>query len=604
MAWYICFFLAYAVAAVGIFLAVRSLVLKYKTGRISPFYIVFAACFLCGVILSVAPYVEACSKEVAAGWKVSILSVVNSIMAFGAESLYAIILETVGAAPRWMQTPYIALSLIVQVLAPILTFGFLLSFFKNLSAWLKYFFARKCDIYAFSRLTEKSLALATDILKNHKNAKIVFADVFDDADDAVAQLIDDARELGAICFKKSISLIDFKVNRSKKASINFFAIGENEMENLEHALKLSERYSSCDNINLYVFSVGVEGELLLAGVKNSKMKIRRVDEAHSLITRLLYDEGNIIFDTAKESEDGTYKQISAVIVGMGWHGTELLRSLAWYGQMNGYRLKLTAFEKDKLAKEKFTAKCPELISDKYNGVYVEGEAYYDIEIHPDTDVMTKSFADKISQITDATYVFISLGSDELNIKTAVAVRMYFERIGIKPFIHAVVRNAETAKLLSGVTNYAHQPYKISFTGDLQTRYSERVVLGSEIEDDAFERHKAYCKGDTEKENEFWKYEYCYRSSVASTVHASARIKCGISGADKAEAELTVEERDTIEVLEHKRWNAYMRSEGYIYSGSPDKSSRNDLARMHHNLVEFERLDPETKRTDSRVGSKK
>ena len=92
MAWYICFFLAYAVAAVGIFLAVRSLVLKYKTGRISPFYIIFAACFLCGVILSVAPYVEACSKEVAAGWKVSILSVVNSIMAFGAESLYAIIL--------------------------------------------------------------------------------------------------------------------------------------------------------------------------------------------------------------------------------------------------------------------------------------------------------------------------------------------------------------------------------------------------------------------------------------------------------------------------------------------------------------------------------
>ena len=83
----------------------------------------------------------------------------------------------------------------------------------------------------------------------------------------------------------------------------------------------------------------------------------------------------------------------------------------------------------------------------------------------------------------------------------------------------------------------------------------------------------------------------------------ARIKCGIPGADKATGELTTEERNIIEVLEHKRWNAYMRAEGYVYSGSTDKSSRNDLAKMHHDLVDFETLSEKDKRKDSNVGNK-
>jgi hypothetical protein len=82
----------------------------------------------------------------------------------------------------------------------------------------------------------------------------------------------------------------------------------------------------------------------------------------------------------------------------------------------------------------------------------------------------------------------------------------------------------------------------------------------------------------------------------------ARIACAIPGADKKESELTIEERDIIEVLEHKRWNTYMRSEGYVYSGSSDKSSRNDLAKMHHDLVDYSSLTEEVKRLDSKIGT--
>lgn len=72
---------------------------------------------------------------------------------------------------------------------------------------------------------------------------------------------------------------------------------------------------------------------------------------------------------------------------------------------------------------------------------------------------------------------------------------------------------------------------------------------------------------------------------------------------KTEQELTPAERDALEVLEHRRWNAYMRSEGYIYSGSTDKASRNDLAKAHNDLVPFSWLSEEEKRKDSAIGTK-
>lgn len=46
----------------------------------------------------------------------------------------------------------------------------------------------------------------------------------------------------------------------------------------------------------------------------------------------------------------------------------------------------------------------------------------------------------------------------------------------------------------------------------------------------------------------------------------------------------------------------MRSEGYVFSGSTDRSSRNDLAKMHHDLVCYSRLPEAEKRKDSLVAA--
>ena len=68
--------------------------------------------------------------------------------------------------------------------------------------------------------------------------------------------------------------------------------------------------------------------------------------------------------------------------------------------------------------------------------------------------------------------------------------------------------------------------------------------------------------------------------------------------------MTEAEKDAVQRLEHRRWNAYMRSEGYVFSGSADKKSRNDLGKMHHDLVDYEALTEEEKRKDILVATGK
>ena len=211
---------------------------------------------------------------------------------------------------------------------------------------------------------------------------------------------------------------------------------------------------------------------------------------------------------------------------------------------------------------------------------------------------TRQFADAVAQLTDATYVLVALGSDQENVRAAVYLRMLFERMHIHPVIQTIVYSAVEKSALCGICNFRGQPYDIRFSGDTKTSYSEKTILDSALEADALARH---LKWDDDEES-FWRYEYNYRSSVATAIHMRARIACGIPGADKKIEDRTPAEAEAMDRLEHRRWNAYMRSEGYIYSGSQDKASRNDLAKMHHDLVDFLRLTEEEKRKDSRVSS--
>jgi len=558
--------------------------------------VLFAGVFVSALIIFIPVHRESADGSFAGIWRVLWLSVFNAMQTFGMGCEFGVVTESMTTCPEQLYIPYLAWVSTLFVLAPIFTFGFVLSLFKNLSAYLKYLRCYFRDVYVFSELNAKSLILAEDIKRQNKRAAVIFTDVYETDEEQNCEQIESAKLMGAICFKKDVLVIDFKVHAAQK-QINFFAIGNDETENLNHALKLIELYKARPNTRLYVFSTKTEGEILLSALDKGEMKVRRVNEVQSLVNHLLYEQGQAVFESARPMPDGS-KHISAVVVGMGRHGTEMVKALTWFGQMDGYDLTIDAFDRDPWADDRFIKLAPELMSPDYNGVKVPGDAESQINIHPGVDVTTACFARKIAQLKEATFVVVALGNDDVNINTAVDLRMYFERMKIHPEIYAIVYNSQQKKALEGLRNYRGQEYDIHFIGDMESSYSADVIIDSTLEDDALQRHLKWGQ-----EEEFWTYEYNYRSSMASAIHMQARIRCGINGANKAESELTEAERDAIEKLEHRRWNAYMRAEGYVYSGSKDKKSRNDLAKMHHDLVDYSALSEEDKRKDSSVGTK-
>lgn len=582
---------ALVVLLVSLGLALTLKIKKKSMGIATPVNVLFAGVILGGLLLFTPAYFVQQPGDGFRGLKSLLLAVYSTMRLFMGDGDYTVVLDGMGA--EGIASHFMALMSVLQVMAPMLTAGVIISIFYNLSSGLQYLASYNKDVCVFSELNEGSLVLAGDMKKNHPRAAMVFTDV--DPERTAPELQEQAREMGAVLFRSD--LLDAPLDmHNPRRSIWFFAIAEEESRNVRHGLAVVQKYGMRERTNLVVFATSQESEALFSGFREKKIHIRRINRVRSVINRMLYDEGIRLYQNALPLPDGE-KQITAVVVGMGNYGTNMVKALAWFCQMDGYRIRIHAFDADSLAEEKFAMQCPELMSKDYNGVFVEGETSYTIKFHCGVQPDTKTFADQIGALSDATYLLVDLGSEEQNIETAMTLRMLFERMKAKPVIQTVLCSARKKEALQGLKNFKGQSYDLEFIGDPESSYTENVVVESEIEADALERHLRYGV-----EEDFWAYEYNYRSSIALAIAARIRRKLGIPGADKAEKDLTKEERDAIEALEHRRWNAYMRSEGYVFSGSTDKSSRNDLARMHHDLVDFHSLPEEEKRKDSVVGT--
>jgi hypothetical protein len=510
--------------------------------------------------------------------RVVFLSAFSGLRTLGIDGDYEIISQCFGG-----NSLYLAYASVLLVIAPLLTFGVVLSFFRNAFAGTRLLLNRHRRLRVFSVLNHKSLALARSL--REKGVTLVFADVKDSEDPQQDELQEQAAALGAILFKKDILDIHWDDNKKSKG-IWFFAIDENEENNLRLSLRLIERYGTMAQHSLFVFSSGPEGEVLLQDVSQVPMRVRRINDVQFNVHHLLHRQGLRLFETAAPGVNGT-KQIRAVVIGMGRHGTEMVKALSWYGQMDGYQIRIDAFDDDPLALEKFAAQCPELMDPRHNGTYKQGDAQYYINIHSGVDVHTRAFLDILASLPPATYVLVALGNDLINIRTALDLRTRFIRLNCQPIIQAIVYGSEMRKMMTDAENRKSR-HQVECIFDLQSTYSRELVDQSSLEADALRRHRKW--GD---EASFWNSEYNYRSSITLAIASEARQKLGID----------VGNPDVIGPLEKRRWNAYMRANGYVFSGSTEEKSRNDLGKMHPNLVNYYDLPNNQKVKDVALGGK-
>lgn len=579
--------IAIVVVWIGIAATVAAIVSSYKkkrTGLSKPVNVFLAgtaiSVFLGLIPINYAADVLSDNKFIRVVESIA-LSLAHAMQVFTINADTKDILDTVSdQGSFFLQQQYIATMSLLCAVAPLLTVGVLVSVLMSLSAKRRYFFSFFKTAYIFSELNERSITLAEDLRSKHPESVIVFTDTADKEE--LIDLVDRAKAIRAILFKDDIMSQNFNLH-SKKAEIMFFVMSDNETENITVSLNIIEKYKDRVNTKLYLLSSSVESALALSSdtVRASKVKVYRINEVRSLIYRTLYERGyNLLFKDAAEYS-GT-KYINAVILGMGKYGTEMMKALAWFCQMDGYKLSICAVDKDKNAESEFKAMCPDLLSENK-----KGDDEYSIIVHSGVDVDTYEFAQFSATMTGEkrpTFIFISLGSDEKNIKAAADMRRLWKRRGAAPVILTVVYNSAMSKALADSTNFKGEKYSIDCIGDIQHEYSESVIIKSDLETKALERHLKW--GD---EDSFWRYEYNYNSSVAPVIHFKVRNSCGVHGSDKLKnasdtSVLTPDEIKKLRCLEHRRWNAYLRSEGYTYG-----EKRDDIAKTHYDLVPFSEL---------------
>ena len=750
------FFIALTIFISSIGMAIMKSVKVNKNGTgIAPVSILVAGVFLSAIFLLLPLYYMDYEDLPNTVFHSIVSSVFHSIQLFTFRANRGIIRSCFTMPGLGIARIYAIFLSVEYIMAPVLSFGFIISFFRNATARLRYLLRFSTDAYIFSELNEKSMALAKSIKQDDPRATIVFTDVYDDKEEKAFELIKEAKQIRAICYKKDILGIRFETHSSEK-KLCFFAINENEAVAVSQSVELIRKYHARENCELYIFSSHAENEYLLnkkgrdryTDDSEERIVIRRVNAISSLIYHNLYNEGyKVLYETALDmketgeaavqddlAKDDEEKKIVAVIVGLGQYGVEMLKSLSWFCQMEKYRLQIEAFDRDPLILDRLAATCPELIGEAFQGK--RDDAYYQIHVHPGVDVTTNRFVNMIKELRDTTYVLVALGDDELNIRTATNIRMYFAQAGIsvkgqddpRPIIQAIVYNSQKSESLKRISNYKDEPYDISFIGDIGKSYSREIIMNSVLEHDAKEIHRKYYPVET-----FYEYEYNYRSSCAAAIHIRAianelsktmsdketftsslewadrllkllnfltsqsvgdgdqvttqlcrwadRIRALIRriiqstpafswDADREKTlipdgpdyvseweacidqlnELITEGRtndpswavepdpysgingtitfdsleqsvgqgflrevsgykdnlyvimliDKLREQEHKRWNAYMRSEGYVFSGNTDRKSRYDLAKMHHDLTKYSAMNPEDKNKDVHV----
>ena len=357
------------------------------------------------------------------------------------------------------------------------------------------------------------------------------------------------------------------------------------------------------------------------------MKVRRIDENRNFVLRTLM-EHSIFKDALPAPEGKKDKQLNILLVGLGMIGTEFVKALSWVGQMYGYVLNLHIFDGEKDIEKRLRSIAPELIdknfvslrpkNDKESLIHyysdaegltykerIDGEAYYNFFYYDGIDVKTQEFLDIVDGIGPLSGVYVTLGDDELNIETAMRLRMTFERSAIThgrdkrpvpaiyPVVYSEIKNAIITKH-NGLHTMKNEDYGITIVGSINSSYTLAALEQNKIEKAGLDCHLRWSGTDEERKagiGSYSKYEYYRRSSMAEAMHAYMRKELGLLP--------SLVDEDTLAKLqkqEHCRWAAFVRSEGYIFNDTV----KSDLAKVHKHLRPYDELDAKTKLLDEVV----
>ena len=442
------------------------------------------------------------------------------------------------------------------------------------------------DIFVFSACSAKTEFLARDINEKHgKKAAFIFVRKKDD--DAIDT--DTADLLNHILYDDDIAKIKIKLKKSRL--LYYFNLSEDEDENMNNTLSLIDKYAGSpfqSNIHIITFLKNDESDLLIDASSKGKINIHIVDEDQASVYRLLYQKP--LYTALKEN------LISLLIAGFGNDGAELLKAAVWCGQLEGMRLKIRILTNDiEQKKAKLIHRLPDLLCDDYDIEFLEAN----------TDDTTLGHMLR-QHCMDTTYAVVTGDNDEENINTAVYLRRFFLRnspdFNNMPFIAVKVRSHEKYDSIRNIaTPEANQERKTEYNiypyGNEREVYSYGELVDSTIEKLARNVHLTYEEIFSDGSapdvpaalDRYNVFEVKKRSNRANAMHIKYKLwLLGLEYTDDEEAEeadfneyLDEELLDRLAVVEHDRWMAFLRSEGWAGASVDESKCFRALSKGRH-----------------------
>ncbi len=575
-----------------------------------------------------------------------ITSILGVIRSMTGENSVGDTREMAGQIPTALEYVFSIYTAVLHLFISALLLGFILSFFRNFFPYMRYRFLSNGKLCVFTEVSKRSILLACDMHEREKNLSLKRSTIVflgnrnDESSEAIANYAEiDA--IDAFIFDKSVSELVLH-NRYLKKQVNFFLLKYNESENLRDALELSAKYGKSNiagHIQIHVLNSEPEAEAVIDSIEYSSiLSLRLIRENRTKLHHL--------FDIRPLFLARRDNKISILVAGLGRCGTEAVKLAAWAAQTIDLRPEIIIVDKDPETIKRFEKECPEL-APEFSPDFGER----DCDIHfICADIESSEFREKLSAFPDVSYVICVVGDENLNLRCGMNIRSIYEEIrfdkdGITnspptinvmlgdPFLYEIggrvkFDNRVNCDLLpfgSLKETYSYDnlisPY-LDKAGIAVNRFYTREFSKDDIKAaTGAAREELIRKINAEADKNYEDKEYNRNSSTALGLHFKYKvysILCELQGNDPKKydwsahptkeminavfAAISNEKTgnqlvEELAIAEHRRWNAFMRSEGWR-AASPEicdkwyKSlggHRNFAAKLHACIVPFEML---------------
>lgn len=519
---------------------------------------------------------------------------------------------------------------------------------------LRYLLFGKNHVYIFSSLTERGVLLAENIHGKHPKDTLVFLDNEKDANkDALKKR---ASEISAYVFGYDVRKFWLPFF-SKNREIDFMLLKDNHDDNVKEALALAKKYAD-RKVHIHLLNENTETlDLLDAADEKSEAVLRLINEPRMVIYHLLDEDPLFLYN--KECPD-------ILILGAGRMGREAIKACSWCATSLKNEPKIYVVDKDVSVVIKLEKEAPEMMSSEsiqFKEMDVETSEFVAfLRAHRQIGYVICTLGDDrlnlrtAMDIRGVSYEVKPFGTEKKPPAIHVLLNDEFMAETAKELTFAAKtfetdKEGERKKVPRRI-NYELKPF-----GELKDFYTLKNICASPLEGAGLAVDYHYYKiakkdeiaANEKKKQEGKKYDevimlgedkfyeqnynqfnYNRDSSIACALHIKYRLYQfleemnyleyiakvdWVKGLDKdtktaIEKYLNSDEgKEAVEelaILEHKRWNAYMRSEGWKTAdaktagwNAEDKLAdhRNFAAKLHCNLVEWENLDEYTQEYD-------